>query len=668
MCGIAGVIAFGSRPIATEYLKQMCDVLAHRGPDDAGYLLFQSGRQNAKRISYYQNFADSRFANISPMLPVIDEQAGQKELHGENWNVFLGHRRLSVIDRSPAGHQPMSDKSKSVWIVYNGEIYNFRELREELIQLGYEFRSKSDTEVILSAYQEWGIDCVGRFNGMFAIAIWDNREKILHLARDRYGTKPLYYTLLPQGALVFASEIKSILEYGEHSKELNASALGEYFTFQNLFRSETLFKNIHLLPAATIATATPEGSFSSRTYWDYDFSSRDESISFEEAREETLRLFTAAVERQLVADVQVGSYLSGGMDSGSITAVAARFIPRLSTFTAGFELSKVTGIEATFDERRDAELIANEFKTEHFEQVINAGDISWIMPKLIWHQEDLRVGMCYSNYYISRLASKFVTVCLSGAGGDELYGGYPWRYYRVVNSLDQDAFFKNYYGFWQRLVKDEEKRELFKESVIEEACRENPFQIFKGVFTDNAALRYLSPEDHIANSLYFEAKTFLHGLLTVGDKLSMANSLEERFPFLDNNLVDFAMKVPIRHKLKNFEEVTKVDENEVRRNARYFMQHDDGKNVLRESMKSLLPEQIINRKKQGFSSPDESWFRGENFQYVNETLTAPNTKFDRYIDKGYVRKVLNDHAKGTNHRLLIWSLISFEEWCRQFGM
>lgn len=668
MCGIAGAVAFGNKPLATKYLKNMCDVLAHRGPDDAGYFVAQSGQQGRKGLAYHQSFSDSRFTHLSPLLPVIDSEAGQKELHGDTWNVFLGHRRLSVIDLSPAGHQPMSDKSKNVWTVYNGEIYNFRELRDELTGLGYEFRSRSDTEVIIYAYEEWGIDCVARFNGMFAIALWDSRAKVLHLVRDRYGTKPLYYTLLPDGGLLFASEIKAILEYREYRKELNPSALNEYFTFQNLFRSETLFRNIHLLPAASIATVTPSGDFSSRSYWDYDFSSRDESIGFEEAREETLRLFARAVERQLVADVGVGSYLSGGMDSGSITAVASRFIPRLSTFTAGFELSKVTGIEATFDERRDAELIANEFKTEHFEQVINAGDISWIMPKLIWHLEDLRVGMCYSNYYISRLASKFVTVCLSGAGGDELYGGYPWRYYRVVSSLDQEAFFHNYYGFWQRLLRDEEKPDLFRESIMASVSAEDPYRIFTGVFTDNRALSYSTAEDHIANSLYFEAKTFLHGLLILGDKLSMANSLEERFPFLDNDLVDFAMKIPIRHKLKNFEEISRIDENEIGRNRRYFMEHDDGKNVLRESMKALLPDQIIKRKKQGFSSPDESWFRGENFQYVRETLAASDTRLDRYINKNYVRKILDEHASGTNHRLLIWSLISFEEWCRQFGM
>jgi asparagine synthase (glutamine-hydrolysing) len=554
-----------------------------------------------------------------------------------------------------------------IWVSYNGEIYNYRELRQELISLGHGFRSASDTEVIVHAYEEWGIECVRRFNGMFAFAVWDNRRNTLYLARDRYGVKPLYYTQ-HEDLFLFASEIKAILAYGACRKEISLSALNEYFSFQNLFRNETLFRNIHVLSPAHIARVDFQNGFRSEPYWDYNFTDRDDGLSFEDAREATKDLFTEAVRRQLVADVPVGSYLSGGMDSGSITSVASRHIPRLTTFTGGFEISRVTSLEATFDERADAELISNAFKTEHYEQVIHAGDLAWAMPKLIWHLEELRVGMSYPNYYVSRLASKFVKVCLTGAGGDELYGGYPWRYYRVVNSLDRETFFRNYYDFWQRIVRDEEKADLFVPGVYEATRDDSTYDIFRSVFTQNDRLRYDGPEDHVANSLYFEIRTFLHGLLIVGDKLSMANSLEERFPFLDNDLVDFAMRIPIRFKLKNLEEIQRIDENEVRRNLKYFRQHDDGKNVLRKAMNRILPPEITNRRKQGFTAPDESWFRGENFEYVQDTLLSQGTRLDRYIRRPYIERILSEHATGINHRLAIWSLISFEEWCRQFQM
>lgn len=663
MCGITGVISLDNSPINTDYIKNMCDVIAHRGPDDAGY--FFCGAEDGH--SYHQSFSDIKFSDISRELPSIDSDCGKEKLKNNKWNLFLGHRRLSIIDLSPAAHQPMCDKTKNIWLVHNGEIYNFKEIKKELICLGYEFKSSSDTEVIIYSYIEWGIDCVKKFNGMFAFALWDNRKKTLYLARDRFGVKPLYYTIL-NNFVIFGSEIKAILEYKDYKKKINSEALDEYFTFQNLFQYHTLFKGIYLLPSANFAKINSENGFTRHCYWDYNFTERNNSLSFKESKEKTLELFKKAVKRQLVSDVPVGSYLSGGMDSASITAVASQYIPRVNTFTAGFELSSVTGIEATFDERKNAELVANMFKTELYEQVINAGDIKWVMPKLIWHLEDLRIGMCYPNYYISRLASKFVKVCLSGAGGDELYGGYPWRYYRVIKSLDREDFFKNYYGFWQRLVSDENKKHLFQDSIYQKTKKHSNYEVFRRVFTFNETLKYDTPEDHIANSLYFEIKTFLQGLLLVGDKLSMANSLEERFPFLDNDLVDFSMKIPIKHKLKNINKIKRIDENEIRRNIRYLKKYDDGKNVLRAAMNQILPKSITGKKKQGFSSPDESWFRGENFQYVKEKLLVSNTKMDKYINKKFVEKIIAEHSKGINHRLLIWSFLCFEEWCEQFKM
>jgi asparagine synthase (glutamine-hydrolysing) len=255
---------------------------------------------------------------------------------------------------------------------------------------------------------------------------------------------------------------------------------------------------------------------------------------------------------------------------------------------------------------------------------------------------------------------------LQGTGGDALYGGYPWRYYRVFQSLDQKSFFDNYYSFWQRLVNDAQKRALFTNDVYNEININEPRQVFERVFTFNKKLRYETPEEHINNSLYFEIKTFLPGLLLVGDKLSMANGLEERFPFLDNELVNFAQKIPIKHKLGNLSNMKKIDENISSKKQKY-QEFDDGKNVLRKAMLDFVPESILNRKKQGFSAPDESWYRGENAEYVKELLLNKRTVSSEFINPDFVKKIINEHSNNrVNHRLLIWSLMNFEWWCKLF--
>jgi len=289
------------------------------------------------------------------------------------------------------------------------------------------------------------------------------------------------------------------------------------------------------------------------------------------------------------------------------------------------------------------------------------------LPRVVWHLEDLRVGMSYPNYYISRLASKFVKVCLQGTGGDELFGGYPWRYYRIFHSLNRDEFFEKYYGFWRRLVPDNDKTRLFTEQVYPHIHLEKPRADFEDVFLFNKKLKYDTPEQHIQNSLYFEIKTFLPGLLLVGDKLSMANGLEERFPFLDNNLVNFAMKVPVKHKLGNLEEMKRLDENIFEQKKKAYTKFNDGKNILRKAMKEFIPEKIINRQKQGFSAPDESWYRGENATYVKELLLNKKTASTEFINSKYIEKIVDEHInKHINHRLLIWSFMNFEWWCKLF--
>jgi asparagine synthase (glutamine-hydrolysing) len=581
--------------------------------------------------------------------------------------VGLGHRRLAIIDLSPAGHQPMANGAGDVVITYNGELYNFQKLRVELEALGYHFHSKTDTEVVIHAYEEWGERCLEYFNGMFAFAILDQKRRRLFLARDRYGVKPLYW-YCKNGVFLFASEIKAILEHPQVSRAISYPALNEYFTFQNIFTDLTLFEDIRLLPPGhtlSIDLGNPSPP-EPRVYWDYPFSAETSGMTEEESAEQLYHLFVQAVTRQLVSDVPVGSYLSGGMDSGSITAVAVRHIPRLTTFTQGFDLSSASGLELGFDERKSAEILANLCKTEHYEMVLHAGDMEWVLPKLIWHLEDLRVGQCYPNYYVARLASKFVKVVLSGDGGDELFGGYPWRYYRGLNSTGREDYFRRYYDFWQRLVPDEDKKHLFNDETRRRIGDHSAFEVFRSAFNGfpNELRRN---EDYINASLYFELKTFLHGLLVVEDKLSMAHSLETRVPFLDDDLVDFALRVPVHHKVRNREGAFKVDENLPGKRWVYERETSDGKFVLRKAMSRIIPREISERTKQGFSAPDASWFRGESIDYVNDLLRNPRAHIYEFLQPEYVAKKLDEHTSGkTNRRLFIWSLLSFEWWCRQF--
>lgn len=623
MCGIVGNFNLRGDSVNRQSLKEMADIIGHRGPDGEDIYIHE--------------------------------------------NVGLAHRRLAILDTSVKGAQPMASKNGEWIIIFNGCIYNYLELKQELKSKGHEFISTTDTEVITEGLSAYGAEFFEKLNGMFAVGAWNTKEKALYLSRDRFGIKPLYYWFNGD-VLSFSSEIKAIIKHPKYSIDVDLDALNEYFTFQNVFSYNTLFKGVMMLPPAnTVKIDCTSTYVKHNSWWDYDFTKTEEDMSFEFAKDETKRLFEQAVNRQMIADVPVGSYLSGGMDSGSITAVASQHVNRLSTFTCGFDMSEVTGREANFDERRDAELMANHFKTEHFEQVMNAGDIKWSLPKLVYHLEDLRVGMSYPNYYISRLASKFVKVCLQGTGGDELFGGYPWRYYKVFDSLNQQDFFDQYYAFWQRLVPDDKKKDLFTSEVFDQIDVDEPRRVFERVFKFNKKLKYDTPEEHINNSLYFEIKTFLPGLFLVGDKLAMAHGLEERFPFMDNDLVDFAMKVPVKHKLGNLEkEIRQIDEN-TEKKKKVYREFDDGKNVLRKAMADFIPDKIINRKKQGFSAPDESWYRGENAEYVKDLLLSEKTACSKYINKEYIHKIVNEHIEDhINHRLLIWSFMNFEWWCRIF--
>lgn len=623
MCGILGVCNLHGEPVPSGLVAGLTRLIAHRGPDGEG--VYTDGP------------------------------------------VGLGHRRLAIIDLSAAGSQPMANETGDVVLDYNGEIYNFQQLRVELESLGHLFHSHTDSEVVVHSYEEWGSACVDHFDGMFAFAIWDRPRRRLFLARDRFGVKPLYW-YLRNGVFVFASEIKAILAHPRVSRDVCYPALNEYFTFQNVLTDATLFDGVRLLPAGCTLTIEVQDGAEPKIerYWDFPFPAEPANLSAEEATDQLYEIFLEAVTRQLVSDVPVGSYLSGGMDSGSITAVAARGVPRLSTFTGGFDLSSASGLELAFDERDAAEEMANGLKTEHYEVVMHAGDMEWVMPELIWHLEDLRVGQCYPNYYVARLASKFVKVVLSGAGGDELFGGYPWRYFSAAAEGDRDGYLHGYYSFWQRLVPDQEKDQLFNEAVLREVDDHSAYEVFRGVF-DEWPGRLENRDDYLNASLYFELKTFLHGLLVVEDKLSMAHSLETRVPFLDNALVEFALSLPASLKVPALATALTVNENLPGKRQLYEAERNQGKMVLRQAMQRVLPPTASSRGKQGFSAPDASWFRGESIEYLNRLLRDPKARIYEFFEPAYVERVLDEHTSGrVNRRLLIWSLLSFEWWCRSF--
>lgn len=619
MCGIAGLVDLNGNDVSLFVLKQMTDAISHRGPDGEGQWV--------------------------------------------NKNIGLGHRRLSIIDITIAGNQPMISLDQRYIISFNGEIYNYKEIKNNLIRLGYKFISNSDTEVVLNALCQWGKDAFLKFNGMFSLAFYDKEKNILLLGRDRYGIKPLYYSF-QNNSFAFGSEQKAITAQPGFVKNFNKKALLEYFTFQNIFTDQTFIKDIKLFPSGHFATLDLNKRNNSKLqftkYWDYHFRDSSEFSSREECTEELSYLLRQSVNRQMISDVEIGTYLSGGIDSSSITSIVSEKIHNLKTFTCGFDLSSASGIELTFDEREKAKAMAKKFDTNHHEIVLKAGDLELAMHKLTYHLEEPRVGQSYPNFYAAKLASKYVKVVLSGSGGDELFGGYPWRYYRAANSQNFDDYIDSYYIYWQRLVDNKDLKKLFK-PIWSDVNNVWTRDIFKDVF-QNHNNKLNSPEDYINHSLYFEAKTFLQGLFIVEDKLSMAHGLENRVPFMDNDIVDFAMKCPIKFKLNNLGKVLNQDENIFgNKQNSYYQKTNDGKQILRDAMINFLPKDIVNSKKQGFSSPDASWFKGESIDFVKEKILNNNAKLHVFFDKKIIKNLLESHFAGKqNKRLLIWSLLSLE--------
>jgi len=595
MCGIISVVS--NEKIKPATINSMLNVIQHRGPDSRGVWISDTDK------------------------------------------VALAHRRLSIIDLSKNAAQPMvASLGDKIVIVFNGEIYNFRQIRSELEKLGHKFQSASDTEVLLHSYIEWGEKLTEKLNGMWAFVIYDERKNIIFASRDRVGMKPLYI-YRSSSELILASEIKSIINHDKVSVELDYDALVEYFSFQNIISNKSLFKNISYVPAGhNIIYDIEQDTIKQYCYWDYKFA-EDNSLSLEEQSIKFKNVFMKSLGRHLISDVDIGVTLSGGMDSSSIVALASKQIRNLNTFTGFFDTRFIEKDDRCHSEHEDARIIAQKFDTNHYERLITPSDMISSMPSIVWHLEDPKVAMCYTFYAISQLLSQKVTVNLSGTGGDELFGGYPWRYGLVENTNNQEEFYKRYYKYWCRLISDEGRKNFFTDRIKANVDMTAPYKSFLDV---------MKPQQNtsiINQAFYFELKTFLVGMLLVEDKMGMAFSTETRFPFLDKEIVDFAMQLPSHFKYQN----------------------NEAKLLLKKAMKDILPEETIYKRKQGFTPPDQTWYRNELNYYVSNLLLSKKSLIGEFINRTQIENILLQHNnKVQDNRMLIWSLVFFEGWLKTF--
>jgi len=607
MCGFTGIALAENKRVDSSLIREMGQVIKHRGPDDKGEVII-----NTKNNEHLNN--------------VIG-------------NIGFAFRRLSIIDLTYSGHQPMSNHDSSIWIMFNGEIYNAPELRDEVSKkYNQKFKGQSDTEVILSLYEKEGAGAFKKLNGMFAITIWDQKKKNLILARDRLGIKPLYYSHI-NDELVFSSEIKAIYKYPKIPKKVNLFATLEYFTFQYSLGDKTMYNDIKLVkPGEYLVFSIDKNKVALKKnskFWSLNFNNINHNNSIDNFADELHHILKNSLKRQVRSDVEIGSFLSSGIDTGSITTLASQIIPNLKTFTCGFDIPNSSdSLESFFDERNDARKMAKLLGTDHYEISLAAQDLSEeLLKKVIWHLEDSRVGISYQIYSIAQKVKQHVSVVLSGTGGDELFAGYHWRYDKILQCKDINNFDDIYYNLWSRILNDSNRWEIFSDNVKKETDNFSPRQSY------NEIMKEADIDDPLNRALYFDIKGFLHGLLIVDDKLNMAHSLESRVPLLDNDIIDFALKIPSHMKYDG----------------------QTTKKILKKALKGILPDEVINRRKQGFTPPAASLFRGEFSKYINSILLS-----ERFLERGIfkakgIEKILTEHASQKhNHRFLIWSLLCFE--------
>lgn len=618
MCGITGKINFDTfKDIDARELKQMTDVIYHRGPDDEGFYI--------------------------------------------NKNVGLGFRRLSIIDLS-TGHQPLANEDDSVWIIFNGEIYNYLELQEDLIKKGHVFRTKSDTETIVHLYEQYGVDCVKYLRGMFGFSIWDNNKKQLFCARDRFGIKPFYY-YTDNEKFVFGSEIKAILKSKDIDKTLSYDALNSFFAYGYITSDLAIYNKIKKLqPAHYLLLSFKEKvTIEIKRYWEIHFEP-DESRSEKQWAEEVEACLSETVKLHMISDVPLGAFLSGGIDSSSVVAMMAKNSDKpIKTFSIGFKQEK-------YNELKYARQIAEKYGCEHHEQIVEPESIG-LLPKLVSaYDEPFADSSAIPTYYVSKFAREHVTVALSGDGGDELFAGYDiysflqkiYKYNSSSPSLNKLVwgninklipqkisgkgltYFlslnRDYLGAHLCIWPKEERKKLILNGNTFKY--KNAPELFKEQVLKNG-----NSNDFISNLQYLDMQTYMvDDILTKVDRASMMNSLEVRVPLLDHKFAELTFKIPSGLKLKGKEQ----------------------KYIFKQSMKKFLPDTILNRPKIGFGVPLSVWFKEGLKDYVNDTLLLGDPLLSNYLDRNYVKKMVENNKDGMrNFNSRIWYLLCFEEWLKQ---
>lgn len=632
MCGLVGIFdTRGLRSFDRAQILRMNDRIAHRGPDDFGL-------------------------HLEPGLA-------------------LGHRRLAIIDLSPAGHQPMENEAGDLVIVFNGEIFNFMEVRAELEALGHRFRTHSDTEVILHGWTQWGEKCLDRFRGMFAIVLWDRKRETLFVARDRLGIKPLYYAQMADGRLAFASELKSLLELPDLPRDLDHQAVEDYFAYGYIPDPKSIFTSVRkLAPGHLMLQRRGEAHATPRPYWDVTYKADPRLNSYDAVKEALIPHLQEAIKLRLVSDVPLGAFLSGGVDSSAVVAMMAGMMTDpVNTYAIGFE-------HPDYDERRYAQEVADRYHTRHTTRVVNPDDFDLVDKLAALYDEPFADSSAMPTYRVCGLAREQVTVALSGDGGDELFGGYRrhrWHAYeqrvrdmlpfwlrrsvfgtlgRVYPKLDwapkvlrakttfesisytaAEAYFNSVSVLPNRM-----RPKLFSAGFHRSLQGYNALSVLRGVM-DNAPV-----EHELSRVQYADIKTYLPGdILTKVDRASMAHALEARVPLLDHKFVEWTATIP----------------------PALLIEGRQGKMAFKKALEPYLSRETLYRDKMGFAVPLENWFRGALRDKIRQAVESPVLADSGLFDQRYLTRLVDEHQSGmSNHSAALWAILMFQSSLKQLSL
>ena len=645
MCGIAGAVSIDGRAVDPGRIEKMAAALAHRGPDGEGLVFF-----------------------LGDGAPIRTGAGRPRPAALQGAIAALAHRRLNIIDLSERASQPMAADEGRCWITYNGELYNYLELRAELESAGQTFHSQSDTEVVLRAYLEWGADCLARFNGMFAFAVWDSRRRRLFCARDRLGIKPFYYRL-HRGLLLFASEPKAILAGARERPAPNVAAMEDYLTFSYVPSLETMFEGIHRLAPGSWMVAD-RSAIRQGSYWQPVFDPAP-AAPREERIEELRGLLQDSLRLQVRSDVPIGCHLSGGIDSSAVSCLASRHVSPLRTFTARFAEG------GFFDETPYARLVASAIGSEHHEITPRGADLAELLPKIIYHlDEPVESASVFGKYHVAEIVSRSVKVVLGGQGGDELFGGYDWYVKSLftaasfgaqaaLGGLRRDRF------LWHALTRESPRRlakSLWKNlgdaNVASVFCRNwsrftrpvlkkvfRPEVLNGGPTSEDRFLRAYEelPEARDGDRMFkFDMRYYLEALLTSEDRLSMAFSVESRVPLLDHRIAELAGRLGFEAK----------------------SEPGRSKQILREAVGGIVPPEILARRdKRGFPTPVGAWLRDRRLDLMGSLVFSGNAFAREYFDLRYLKRLMSRPALGsTDWSERMWRILNLSVWGRVFNL